>query len=33
VMLTLESKDACYVQTALERLLALLPHGSVHEAR
>jgi molybdenum cofactor synthesis domain-containing protein len=32
VMLTLESKDAQYVQTALERLLALLPHGSVYQA-
>ena len=31
VMLTLESKDDRYVQTALERLLAMLPDGSVHE--
>jgi FAD synthetase len=32
VMLTLESKDERYVQTALERLLVLLPQGSVHQA-
>jgi FAD synthetase len=31
VMLTLESKDAQYVQRALERLLALLPDDSVHQ--
>jgi molybdenum cofactor synthesis domain-containing protein len=31
VMLTLESKDEQYVQGALERLLALLPAGSVHQ--
>jgi FAD synthetase len=32
VMLTLESKDSRYVQTALEHLLTLLPDGSVHQA-
>ena len=32
VMLTLESKDEQYVKIALERLLALLPQGSVHQA-
>ena len=31
VMLTLESKDESYVQAALDRLLALLPPGSVHQ--
>jgi molybdenum cofactor synthesis domain-containing protein len=31
VMLTLESKDEGYVRAALERLLALLPQGSVHQ--
>ena len=32
VMLTLESKDERYVQTALERLLTMLPDGSVQQA-
>jgi molybdenum cofactor synthesis domain-containing protein len=32
VMLTLESKDEGYVHSALQRLLALLPPGSVHQA-
>jgi molybdenum cofactor synthesis domain-containing protein len=31
VMLTLESKDATYLQSALERLLSLLPQESVHQ--
>lgn len=31
VMLTLESKDPLYVQRALDRLLDLLPVGSVHQ--
>jgi molybdopterin-biosynthesis enzyme MoeA-like protein len=31
VMLTLESKNEPYVQRALERLLTLLPAGSVHQ--
>ncbi|MBI3328003.1 MAG: competence/damage-inducible protein A [Nitrospinae bacterium] len=31
VMLTLESKDEGYVQAALDRLLALLPQGSIHQ--
>jgi FAD synthetase len=31
VLLTLESKDALYVQTALERLLTLLPATAVHQ--
>jgi molybdenum cofactor synthesis domain-containing protein len=31
VLLTLESKDETYLQTALERLLTLLPQGSVHQ--
>jgi FAD synthetase len=31
VMLTLESKDEAYVQRALDRLLTLLPVGSVHQ--
>lgn len=31
VMLTLESKNEQYVQRALDRLLALLPAGSVHQ--
>jgi FAD synthetase len=31
VMLTLESKDEGYLQTALERLLALLPPTSIHQ--
>jgi molybdenum cofactor synthesis domain-containing protein len=31
VMLTLESKDDTYLQIALERLLTLLPQGSVHQ--
>jgi FAD synthetase len=31
VLLTLESKDEMYLQTALERLLTLLPRGSVHQ--
>jgi len=31
VLLTLESKDALYVQAALERLLTLLPEVAVHQ--
>ncbi len=31
VMLTLESKDESYVRSALEKLLALLPPGSIHQ--
>jgi FAD synthetase len=31
VMLTLESKDALYVETALTRLLTLLPEAAVHQ--
>jgi FAD synthetase len=31
VMLTLESKDEGYLQTAMERLLALLPPDSIHQ--
>jgi FAD synthetase len=31
VLLTLESKDALYVQAALEQLLSLLPEAAVHQ--
>jgi hypothetical protein len=31
VMLTLESKNEAYLCTALERLLAMLPGGVVHQ--